>query len=155
MTRAARARRTSTPPTATIHALQGIDLAVDEGEIVTLIGANGAGKTHDAADDLRPAPAAPGRRSRFDGKRHRRRCAPHEIVELGVCQSPEGRRIFSRMTVQENLELGAFSRKDKAEIAGRLRAGLRAVPAAEGAPRTRRPARCPAASSRCWPSAGR
>ncbi|MBI5829143.1 MAG: ABC transporter ATP-binding protein [Chloroflexi bacterium] len=94
-----------------IHALKGISLTVDDGEIVTLIGSNGAGKTttlrtiqglirprHGTitlnGEDLTKVPA-------------------HEITSKGVSQSPEGRLIFPRMTVKENLEMGAFARKDK------------------------------------------
>jgi len=97
-----------------IHALRGVSLTVEEGEIVTLIGANGAGKSTTLftisgllkprngtirleGDDLRIYPA-------------------HEVVAKGVCQVPEGRRIFTRLTVQENLEMGAFTRTDRAGI---------------------------------------
>ena len=93
-----------------IHALKGISLTVRHGEIVTLIGANGAGKT----TTLRTISGVihPQRGEvLLNGKRIDRE-APHRIVEMGVCQSPEGRRIFPRMTVQENLEMGAFARRD-------------------------------------------
>ena len=97
-----------------IHALRGISIAVEDGEIVTLIGSNGAGKSttlRTISGLLRPREGSVtlGER-RLDGLR------PHEIVRLGVCQSPEGRRIFARMTVHENLEMGAFSRIDKVKI---------------------------------------
>lgn len=98
-----------------IHALRGVTLHVDEGEIVTLIGANGAGKSstlRTISGLLRPrAGEILLRGKRIDGMR------PHEIVELGVSQSPEGRRVFARMTVHENLEMGAFSRREKIAIA--------------------------------------
>lgn len=98
-----------------IHALRGISVSVDEGEIVTLIGSNGAGKSttlRTISGLLRPRQGEIWLRGeRIDGKR------PHEIVELGVCQSPEGRRVFARMSVQENLEMGAFARKDRAGLA--------------------------------------
>ncbi len=98
-----------------IHALRGISVSVDEGEIVTLIGSNGAGKSttlRTISGLLRPRQGEIWLRGeRIDGKR------PHEIVELGVCQSPEGRRVFARMSVQENLEMGAFARKDRANLA--------------------------------------
>jgi branched-chain amino acid transport system ATP-binding protein len=99
-----------------IHALQGISIAVQDGEIVTLIGANGAGKSttlRTISGILTPREGE----VRLDGQRINA-LPPHEIVERGVCQVPEGRRIFSRMTVRENLEMGAFSRKDKAAIDG-------------------------------------
>lgn len=97
-----------------IHALQGISLEVEQGEIVTLIGANGAGKTttlNTICGLLQP------RRGeiRLDGEPlHRLR--PHEIVHRGVVQVPEGRKIFSRLTVRENLEMGAYTRQDRAGI---------------------------------------
>jgi len=97
-----------------IQALKGISLDVREGEIVTLIGANGAGKS----TTLRS----------INGLNHPRRgtikfrgrditqLPPHQIVKLGIAQSPEGRKLFPRMTVTENLEMGAFQRNDKAEF---------------------------------------
>jgi branched-chain amino acid transport system ATP-binding protein len=97
-----------------IHALKGISLTVDEGEIVTLLGANGAGKstTLRSINGLnRPRQGS----IRFQG-RDITSAAPHEIVKLGIAQSPEGRRLFPRMTVTENLEMGAFQRKDKSEF---------------------------------------
>jgi branched-chain amino acid transport system ATP-binding protein len=98
-----------------IHALRGISISVEDGEIVTLIGSNGAGKSttlRTISGLLRPrqGTVSLGDR-RLDGLR------PHQIVQLGVCQSPEGRRVFARMTVHENLEMGAFSRTEKPKIA--------------------------------------
>jgi branched-chain amino acid transport system ATP-binding protein len=98
-----------------IHALRGITMSVDEGEIVTLIGSNGAGKSttlRTISGLLRPRQGEVLLRGkRIDGMR------PHEIVELGVSQAPEGRRVFARMTVHENLEMGAFSRREKVPTA--------------------------------------
>ncbi|TAK01339.1 MAG: ABC transporter ATP-binding protein [Chloroflexota bacterium] len=98
-----------------IHALRGVTMSVEEGEIVTLIGSNGAGKSttlRTISGLLRPRQGEIHLRGkRIDGLR------PHEIVELGVCQSPEGRRVFARMTVHENLEMGAFSRREKVPTA--------------------------------------
>jgi branched-chain amino acid transport system ATP-binding protein len=99
-----------------IHALKGISLEVHEGEIVTLLGANGAGKS----TTLRSINGLNHPRQghiRFQG-RDITAVAPHEIVQLGIAQSPEGRRLFPRMTVTENLEMGAFQRKDRHEIKG-------------------------------------
>jgi branched-chain amino acid transport system ATP-binding protein len=93
-----------------IEALKGISLTVDEGEIVTLIGSNGAGKstTLRSISGLTP----PRRGSiRFDGEDITDK-PPQEIVALGISQSPEGRKCFQRMTVMENLELGAYLRRD-------------------------------------------
>ena len=98
-----------------IHALKGVSLEVRKGEIVTLIGANGAGKS----TTLRTvsgllAPKSGG--ISFLGENIAGMPA-HEIVKHGISQVPEGRRIFAEMSVQENLELGAFTRKDKAGVA--------------------------------------
>jgi branched-chain amino acid transport system ATP-binding protein len=97
-----------------IQALQGISLTVNEGEIVTLLGANGAGKTTTLRSIQglnRPRQGA----IRFLG-RDITTTPAHEIVKRGIAQSPEGRRLFPRMTVTENLEMGAFQRNDKAGI---------------------------------------
>src|SRR5881397_2356006 len=98
-----------------IRALRGISLSVAPGEIVTLIGANGAGKTTTLRTIL--GTVRPRRGTvRFNGQ-----CldtlTTDRIVRLGIAQSPEGRRIFPRMTVLENLELGAFARRDREAIA--------------------------------------
>jgi branched-chain amino acid transport system ATP-binding protein len=93
-----------------IEALKGVSLQVDEGEIVTLIGANGAGKstTLRSISGLTPPRAGS---VRFEGKEIGATPAP-EIVRLGISQSPEGRKVFQRMSVRENLDLGAFLRRD-------------------------------------------
>ena len=93
-----------------IHALKGVSMTVGPSEIVTLIGANGAGKTttlRTISGIVHPQQGE----VRLNGQRIDRE-APHRIVSMGVCQSPEGRRIFPRMTVAENLEMGAFARSD-------------------------------------------
>jgi branched-chain amino acid transport system ATP-binding protein len=98
----------------TIHALKGISLDVREREIVTLIGANGAGKS----TTLRSINGLNHPREgtiQFQGKDITNE-APHEIVKMGISQSPEGRRVFSRMSVLENLEMGAYQREDKPGI---------------------------------------
>jgi len=97
-----------------IHALHGISLSVEEGEIVTLIGANGAGKSttlKTISGFLRPRPG----RVLLDGASIGG-LAPHDITRRGICMVPEGRRIFPRMTVIENLEMGAFARNDRQTI---------------------------------------
>jgi branched-chain amino acid transport system ATP-binding protein len=92
-----------------IHALKGVSLTVDEGEIVTLIGSNGAGKSTTLRTISGIARAREGA-VRFKGEDiHTRK--PHEIVALGIAQAPEGRGVFARMSVYENLLMGAFSRK--------------------------------------------
>jgi branched-chain amino acid transport system ATP-binding protein len=98
-----------------IQALHGISVTVDEGEVVALIGANGAGKstTMRAVSGLRPIASG---RIRFDG-RDITRMRADKRVRLGISQSPEGRGIFPGMTVMENLEMGAYTRRDGAGIA--------------------------------------
>jgi branched-chain amino acid transport system ATP-binding protein len=101
-----------------IQALRGVSLSVAPGEIVTLIGGNGAGKTTTLRTILGTVRARRGTVS-FNGRRLDT-LATDRIVRLGIAQSPEGRRIFPRMTVLENLELGAFARPDRAAIASDL-----------------------------------
>jgi branched-chain amino acid transport system ATP-binding protein len=97
-----------------IHALQGISFHIEEGEIVTLIGANGAGKSttlRTVSGLIRP------RRGSIKFKGQDITMTPAEnIVRLGLSHVPEGRKIFAPLTVRENLEMGAFTRNDKAEI---------------------------------------
>ena len=93
-----------------IEVLKGVSLHVDEGEIVTLIGANGAGKTTTLMTICGVLQPSRGR-VRFMG-RDLARLPAHRIVELGIAQSPEGRKIFPRLSVLENLEMGAFTRRD-------------------------------------------
>ena len=98
-----------------IKAIKGISLEVNQGEIVTLIGSNGAGKSttlRAISGILKPRTGS----ITFNGERIDG-VEGHEIVAKGICQSPEGRRIFPKMTVDENLDLGAFLRNDKQEIA--------------------------------------
>jgi branched-chain amino acid transport system ATP-binding protein len=98
-----------------IHALKGISIEVRDGEIVTLIGANGAGKSTTLRSINGLNHPRDGRIS-FQG-RDITFLVPHEIVRLGIAQSPEGRKLFGRMTVLENLEMGAFQRRDRASMA--------------------------------------
>ena len=97
-----------------IQALKSVSLTVEEGECVTLIGSNGAGKSTTLRSISGLTPPREGS-IRFDGDEISN-MAPQEIVGLGICQSPEGRKCFQRMTVRENLELGAFLRRDQAKI---------------------------------------
>jgi branched-chain amino acid transport system ATP-binding protein len=97
-----------------IAAVKGLTLEVRQGEIVTLIGSNGAGKSttlRTVSGLLKPKSGS----ITFEGERIDG-VPGHEIVAKGICQSPEGRRIFPRMTVDENLDLGAFLRKDSAAV---------------------------------------
>lgn len=98
-----------------IHALKGVSLTVEKGEIVTLIGGNGAGKTttlRTITGTIKPREGAV-RLESEDLVIYK----PHEIVYKGMAMVPEGRRIFSRLTVTENLEMGSYSRNDKQEVA--------------------------------------
>jgi branched-chain amino acid transport system ATP-binding protein len=97
-----------------VQAIKGISIDVEEGQVVTLIGANGAGKTttlRALSGLLKPAAGE----IRFDGK-PLNGVAAHEIVTRGIAHAPEGRKIFPLMTVQENLELGGFSRKGESLV---------------------------------------
>ena len=102
-----------------IHALKDGSFEVNEGEIVTLIGANGAGKTttlHTISGLLR---GKPGSKIEFMDEEIQAKPA-NEILKMGLAQVPEGRRVFTHMTVLENLEMGAFARKDRTAVAGDL-----------------------------------
>lgn len=99
-----------------IQALKGISLRVERGEIVTLIGSNGAGKTTTLKTIIGTLGPIKGE-VRFEGKRISG-LSTNKVVRMGIAHSPEGRRIFGRMTVLENLELGAFAREDKHNVAG-------------------------------------
>ena len=97
-----------------VHALKGVTLHADAGEIVTLIGANGAGKTtllRAISGLIRPRAGA----IRLEGK-DISRVPPHEIVGLGISHAPEGRMVFANLSVQDNLEMGAYRRRDRAKI---------------------------------------
>jgi branched-chain amino acid transport system ATP-binding protein len=97
-----------------IEALKGVSLRVEEGEVVTLIGSNGAGKSTTLRSISGLTPPREGS-IKFDGTEIGE-VPPQEIVQLGISQAPEGRHVFSRMTVRENLDLGAYLRKDRSEI---------------------------------------
>lgn len=109
-----------------IHALKGISLYVESGEIVTLLGSNGAGKTttlRTIQGLLKPREGT----ILFEGKSVQS-LSTEAIVRLGISQSPEGRMVFPRMTVLENLEMGAFSRNDSAGIKSDLERALHLFP---------------------------
>ena len=102
-----------------IRAIKGISFEVNQGEVIALIGANGAGKTttlHTITGLIRPS----GGQIIFDGKDITKTPA-HKIVSMGMAHVPEGRRIFQQLTVLENLKLGAYTRKNSAEIADSLK----------------------------------
>ena len=109
-----------------ICAIQGIDLKVEKGEIVTILGANGAGKTTTLQAISGLHPAARGE-IKFCGHPIQR-AKSHQIVRLGIAQSPEGRRVFPHMSVQENLEMGAYLRRDKAQVKSDLEHILKLFP---------------------------
>ncbi len=102
-----------------IKAIKGVSFDVNEGEIIALIGANGAGKTtilHTITGLIQAKKGA----IVFDGK-ELTKTPPHKIVSMGMAHVPEGRRIFQQLSVLENLKLGAYTRKDKSEIASTLK----------------------------------
>ena len=101
-----------------IHALKDVSFEVKQGEIVTLIGANGAGKTttlHAISGLIRPRSGS----ISFEDK-DITKVEPHNILKSGLAQVPEGRRIFSQMTVLENLEMGAYARKDRTNLSAEM-----------------------------------
>jgi branched-chain amino acid transport system ATP-binding protein len=112
-----------------IHALKGVSLNVEEGEIVTLIGANGAGKSTTLRTISGLIHARQGK-VLFKG-RDITHMEPHDIVTIGVGQVPEGRGIFPSLTVLENLEMGAFTINDQAEVKRRLQTVFRLFPRLE------------------------
>lgn len=101
-----------------IQALKGISFEVNQGEVIALIGANGAGKTTTlhAVTGLLPVKAG---EIHLEGK-DITKTPPHKIVSMGMAHVPEGRRVFAQLTVYENLKMGAYTRKDKAEFAKNL-----------------------------------
>jgi branched-chain amino acid transport system ATP-binding protein len=109
-----------------IDALHDLSVEVNEGEIVALIGANGAGKTTTLMT-VSGVVKARGGTVTFDG-RDITRTLPHEVVKLGLAQSPEGRKIFPRLTVLENLQMGAFTRTDPAGVADDLEKAFQMFP---------------------------
>ena len=98
-----------------IHALKGIDIEVGDGEIVSLIGSNGAGKTTTLGSIAGLVPSTKGKIT-FEGK-DITNAPPHQLVRMGISLSPEGREVFPALSVEENLRLGAYTKKDKARTA--------------------------------------
>jgi len=98
-----------------VTALRDVSLDVNEGEIVALLGANGAGKSTMLRTISGLVRASKGQ-IRFEATTIARR-SPHDIVRMGIAHAPEGRRVFARMTVRENLELGAYTRRSRSELA--------------------------------------
>ncbi len=110
-----------------IHALKGVTLRVRDGEIVTLVGANGAGKSsllRAVSGLIRPSEGA----ILFQNAQALHRLPPHEIAALGIAHVPEGRAVFANLTVDENLMAGAYLRHDRAEIATDLDGVFRMFP---------------------------
>jgi branched-chain amino acid transport system ATP-binding protein len=95
-------------------AIKDVSLEIGKGEIITLIGANGAGKSTTLMTICGVVPCRAGR-ILFEGKEIQK-TPPEDIVKMGICQVPEGRHIFPQLTVKENLDMGAFLRKDKGEV---------------------------------------
>lgn len=101
-----------------VEAIHGLDLSVNQGELVTILGANGAGKSTTLMAVCGLVPVSEGE-IHFNGQRVDT-LRSHEVVSLGITQSPEGRRVFGPMTVAENLALGAYTKADKTRVAQRL-----------------------------------
>lgn len=112
-----------------IHALRGVSLTVSSGEVVTLIGANGAGKST-TLRAITGLVSPTGGRVLFEGK-DITGCAPHTLVARGISMAPEGRGIFANLTVLENLEMGAYLARNKAQIARDLERAFTLFPRLE------------------------
>ena len=132
-----------------IHAVKGVSFYVNEGEIVTLIGANGAGKSTILNTVCGLLRSKTGDVS-FQGKSIAHRAA-HRIVSDGIAHCPEGRRVFTKLTVEENLEMGAYIRPGK-ELSASTAQVFSSFPVWKSAENSL-PALSPAVSSRCWPLA--
>lgn len=131
-----------------IEALKGVSLKVDEGKIVSLIGANGAGKTS-LLQAISGIVKKSGGDVQFLGSSIYK-TNPRKIVEQGLVQVPEGRHVFPGLSVYENLLMGAYLRKDKAGIQEDLKKVYERFPVLERE-KIRMLPPCPGASSRCWP----
>ena len=134
-----------------IEVLKGISLEVEPGEIVAIIGANGAGKTSTLMSISGCLPPAR-RRDCLRRTGDRADCRRTKSCGSGICHSPEGRKIFPRLTVLENLQMGAFTRRDTAGIEQDIERVVRAVSDSRSSASIAEPAaRSRAASSKCWP----
>ncbi len=136
-----------------IEAVKGISFKVEAGQVVTLIGTNGAGKTttlRTLSGLLKPV----GGQIRFNG-RSLKKIPAHQVVSLGLAHSPEGRHIFPRMSIEDNLRLGAFLRNDKPGIEKDIQRAYDLFPILGGAAQAGRGHPSRAVSSRCWRWAGR
>ena len=133
-----------------VEVLHKVDLEVHEGEVVVILGANGAGKTTTmrAISGMIPRKGS----IEFDGQ-NIAKSSPDAIVRLGIAQVPQGRGTFTDLTVDDNLRAGAYVRAIARRA--RHRRVVRDLPSPRATVASRRQARCPAASSRCWPSPGR
>ena len=135
-----------------IEAIKGISFEVRDGEIVTMIGANGAGKTTTMHAISGLVKAAEGSIKLDDVELTK--TPANKIVGMGLAQVPEGRRVFAEQTVEENLILGAYLRKDKAKMSADMEeVSISCSPALKREGNSS-PAHCPEASSRCWPWEG-
>ena len=135
-----------------VEAVRGVNLALAPGQIVTVIGPNGAGKTTLLAAAAGPAARRAAKSSMMASISGA--WTSRSASSAAFCLVPERRELFGDMAVVDNLLLGAYSRRDGDDAASSLRRGLRTLSAARRAP-PQRPARCPAASGRCWRSAAR
>ncbi len=135
-----------------IQAVKGVDFEVREGELVTLIGSNGAGKTTTMKAITGLLPMNEGD-IEYLGQSIRGKGA-WDMVKQGLAMVPEGRGVFTRMSITENLQMGAHIRNDKADIAADMDKVFTLFPRLKNA-KTSSPAPCPAANSKCWPWAER
>ena len=131
-----------------IHALKGVSLTVGEGELVSLIGANGAGKTTTLHTISGLISASSGTIT-LDGQ-DLQKASPHRIINMGLAHVPEGRHVFARMTVEENLRMGAYILKDQKKINENLEKVYSHFPPGSKNAGGSWQAPSPAASSRCW-----
>jgi len=131
-----------------IQAVKGVDIEVHEGELVSLIGSNGAGKTTSMKAITGTLPMQGGD-IEYLGKSIKGQ-GPWDLVKQGLAMVPEGRGVFTRMTIVENLQMGAYIRHDSTAIADDMEKMFHIFPVCASA-RTSWPAPCPVVNSKCWP----